>query len=70
MPSRRPLFKKTRQAFLLANHPPPKSLPEPRIRPKEQDEPEPAAKPLRRLLRRLLVRDVQVWGAGRGGGVR
>jgi hypothetical protein len=64
------MLAKTRQAFLLPDHPAPKPLPEPGLRSKEQDEPEPASKPLRRLLRRFLVRDVQVWRAGGGRGVR
>lgn len=61
LPPRRPLFAQTRQTLLLANDPPPQPLPEPRLRPKEQDEPLAAAEPLRCLLRGFLVRDVQVW---------
>ena len=67
LPSRRPLLAKTRQTFLLANHTPTKSIPEPSIRPEEQDESFAAAESFRRLLRGLLVRDVQVRRDRRGG---
>lgn len=55
MPSRRPLLAQTCQALILANHPPPQLVPEPGIRPQEQDEPATTPKPLRRLLRGFLV---------------
>lgn len=60
MPTRRPLLAETRQAVLLADHPDAQHVPKPRLRPEEQDEPESAAEPLRRLLRGRVVRDVQV----------
>ena len=39
LPPWRSLFTKTCQALLLANHPSPEPIPEPRLRPKKQDEP-------------------------------
>ena len=46
LPTRGPLLAQTRQALLQPNHPPPKPVPEPGLRPEEQDECEPAAEPL------------------------
>jgi len=46
MPSRRPLLAQTCQALILANHPPPQPLPEPRIRSQGQHEPPTTAEPL------------------------
>ena len=70
LPARRPLLTQARQAFLFADHPAAQSLPEPCLRPQEQDEPVAAPEPLRRLLRGLLVRDVQVRRDRGGSGVR
>jgi len=39
VPPRRPLLAQTRQALVLADDPAAESLPEPRVRPQEQDEP-------------------------------
>merc|ERR1712137_381308 len=39
LPSRRPLLQKTRQAVVLADYPAAQPLPEPGVRPQEQDEP-------------------------------
>ena len=50
LPTRRPLFSQTRQAFLLPNHPPPKPLPKPRLRSQKQDECKSTAEPLRCVL--------------------
>lgn len=52
------MLAKTRQTFVLPDHPVTEPLPEPRLRPQEQDEPITITKPLRRLLRGFLVRDV------------
>lgn len=60
MPPRRPLLTQARQALLLTDRAPPEPVPEPGLRPEDQDEREPAAKSLRCVLRGLLVRDVQV----------
>lgn len=70
MPARRPVLAQARQALVLADHPAAQPVPEPGLRPEEQDERLAAAEPLRRLLRGFLVRDVQVRGGGGGGGVR
>ena len=67
LPSRRPLLAKARQALVLADDPPAQPVPEPGVRPQEQDEPAADADALRRLLRGHLVRAVPVW-AGRGAG--
>ena len=50
LPPRRSLFTQARQTLLLANHPPTQPVPKPSLRPQEQDERQPAAEPLRRLL--------------------
>jgi len=57
----------TRQAVILADDPTAESVPEPSLRPQKQDERESAPESFRRILRGLLVRDVQVW-RDRGGG--
>jgi hypothetical protein len=70
LPSRRPLLAQTRQALVQPDHPAPEPVPEPGVRPEEQDEPAADADALRRLLRGYLVRAVPV-RIGRGaGGVR
>lgn len=70
LPPWRPLLSKTRQAVLFTNHPPPEPLPKPGLRSQKQDECLAASKPLRRLLRGLLVRNVQIRRTRRGRRVR
>lgn len=64
--SRRSLFAKTCQAQLQSNHPPTQPLPEPCLRPQEQDESLTTPESFRCLLRGLLVRNVQVRRNRRG----
>merc|ERR1712070_1212525 len=60
MQTRRPLFAKACQALIFPDGPHAEPLPESGIRQQVAHEPCPAAKPLRRLLRGYLVRDVQL----------
>ena len=64
------MLAQTRQAVVLANDPAAEPIPEPRVRSQKQDEPVAAAEPFRRVLRRLLLRDVQVRRGGGGGCLR
>lgn len=64
LPPRRPLLPQTRQALLLPNDPHAKPLPEPSLRSQEPHEPLAAAEPFRRILRRYMVRAMQVRRVG------
>lgn len=55
MQTRRQMFSEACQAFVLTDYPDAKHVPEPGVRPEEQDEPQPAPEPLRCFLRGCMV---------------
>jgi hypothetical protein len=70
LPSRRPLLAQTRQAVVQPDDPAPEPVPEPGLRPEEQDEPAANADAFRRLLRGHLVRAVPVRTRGGASSMR